>query len=171
MGGISNSNERHGTEVRKAFYRDKFLIFDKEVEPYKKLLLPEDRKAYKQYRREILYRHYFFYISCKEKTKKQLFWHMLKKPIRFWWMFENKYMAKIKGKIPRKKLLILSNILIFCACFFLNFQGTAFWKYVFGFIGTVDMIFAGILLIIGVGSIPLEKHFMKKAKLRTKLVN
>lgn len=171
MGGISNSNERHGLEVRKAFYKDKFRIFDKEVEPYKKLLFPEDRKAYKQYRREILDRHYFFFIDCKEKTRKQLLWYMMKKPIRFWWRFENWYMAKIKGKIPKKKLIILSQILLFCSFFFFQFSGIELWKNVFDVLGIVDMIIAGILLTVSIGSIPLEKYFVKKARLRAKLVN
>lgn len=170
-GGVSNSNNRYGVKVRKEFYEDKYMVFEKEVEPYKKKLFPEDKKAYRQYCKEILERHYFFYITCREKTKKQLFWYMLKKPIRFWWRFENAYMSKIIGKVPRKKMVIASHILLIFAFFFFQFRGETAAKWLFYGFGFLEVMAALVLLFGGVGTVFLERHFKKKAQLRKMLVN
>jgi len=171
MGGISNSNNRYGVETRKAFYEDKYLLYEKEVEPYKTMMFPEDKKAYKQYRKEILERHYFFFIDYKTKTKRQLFWHMLKKPIRFWWLFENKYMNKMNGKIPRRKMIFTSHILLLFAFFFLQFKGMYKIELLFYALGIMDIIVAVPILFGSITTIFLEKHFKKKDHLRKELVN
>lgn len=171
-GGVTNSNARYGKELRKCLYDDKYLLFKNEVAPYIELLTHEDRKAYKQYLREIMARHYFFYIDWPETTTLQRVGLCLKRPIRFWWVFEQKYM-KHKDKIHRKKLFVSAHGLFLFSFLFLNIQiyNNAFILNIFQSIGWLDLIAAGLLLFISIATFPLEKYFCYKAHLRAKLVN
>lgn len=170
-GGITNSNSRYGKEIRKIFYDDKYLIFKKEVNPYLELLFPEDRKAYKRYLKEIMARHYFFYIDWPDASMFQRLKLCLKKPIRFWWVFEQGYVKKVKGKIQRKKLFAASQGLFLLALLFLHVGGYPLVEGLFQFMGWLDLFAAVLLFFVSIVTYPLEKYFQYKARLRTRLVN
>ena len=169
-GGITNSNARYGKEIRRQFYEDKYTIFRKEVTPNIHLLLPEDRKAYKQYLKEIMARHYFFYIDLPGATAAQKIKLCLKKPIRAWWMFEN-FFVKVKDTIPQKKLLVAGQALMLASMLFLKNSGTSFVDYLFRTVGWVDLVAGLLLTLVMLLMYPLDKHFSKKARLRHHLVN
>lgn len=174
MGGITNSNDRYGIEVRKRFYADKYLYFSKEVEPYKDLMTPEDRKCYKTYMTEIMKRHYFFYIDWPGTTTKQRLKMIALNPQRAWWVAEQKYMTKYKDKIKklnRKKLLIIAHAALLVSLFFFHFDAGNKLDWLFDLIGYLDMAAAVLLTVFSVGTYLLEKHFTKKANIRKKLVN
>jgi len=169
-GGISNSNDRYGKEIRRLFYEDKYTIFRKEVNPYLHLLTKEDKKAYKQYMKEIMARHYFFYIDWPEAPTVKRFFLCLRKPIRFWWVFEQRFM-KLHGKIPRKKMLIASQVLLVLSMLFLNTSNNLAVNAIFKAMGWVDFAVGLGMMLGALVTFPLEKHFVKKAKLRHNLVN
>ena len=169
-GGVTNSNARYGKEIRRLFYEDKYTIFRKEVRPNFHLLTPEDKKAFRQYQREIMARHYFFFIDWPDTSAMKKVLLCLTKPVRAWWLFEN-FFVKIKDHIPKKKLLILSQGMLLLSMLFLNNQGTNLTDYLFRVLGWADLI-GGLLLMVGtLAMYPLGKHFDKKAKLRHDLVN
>lgn len=169
-GGVSNSNQRYGKEIRRLFYEDKYTIFRKEVEPYLDMLTPEDRKAYKLYLKEIMERHYFFFIDWEGAPLGTRLRLCLQKPIRLWWVFERRYM-QFQERIPRKKLLILSQGLLLLSMLFLNDQGNAWTDLLFRCLGWVDLAL-GLGLLTGILiSFPLNRHFKKKARFRNELVN
>lgn len=169
-GGVTNSNQRYGKEIRRLFYEDKYTIFRKEVKPNIKLLLPEDRKAFKQYLREIMARHYFFYIDWPDTSAARKVLLCLAKPIRMWWLFENAF-VKVMDHIPKKKLLLAGQGLLLLSMLFLKNTGTAFTDYLFRGLGWVDLVAGLLLTLTTLVVIPLKKHFVKKAKLRHDLVN
>lgn len=173
-GGISNSNDRYGKELRRMFYEDKYLFLRKEVAPYRHLLTEEDRLAHKQYMTEIMARHYFFYIDWPGTSKSERRKMMLKKPIRAWWVFENYFMAHIHEKLKkvnRKKLLALSQVILLLSLVFFHLDSNNFFNWFFELIGYVDLAIGCGVIAFAVGSYLLDKHFIKKANLRKKLVN
>lgn len=167
-GGITNSNDRYGKEIRRLFYEDKYTVFRKEVNPYLNLLSPEDRKAYKQYLVEIMARHYFFYIDLPGTTTAQKIKLGLKKPIRFWWMFEHVF---IKMKFPRKKLLAASLGAFLISMPFLGAQVMPMVDWLYHALGWSSLGGGLLLMAVALLSYPLEKHFKKKDQLRHNLVN
>ncbi len=169
-GGISNSNDRYGKELKKLFYNDKYTLFRKEVEPYLSLLTPEDKKAYKQYRREIMERHYFFYIDWPDTSTLQRVLLCIKKPIRFWWAFELKF-DEIKDKIPKKKLIVGSQLLLVLSMFFLSADINQPIDLLYRTMGWLDVCGGLLMLAIGLLTYPLQKHFEKKMKMRKELTN
>ena len=169
-GGVTNSNDRYGREIRRLFFEDKYTIFRTEVKPNFHLLRKEDQKAYRQYQREIMARHYFFFIDWPDTSAAKKLLLLLAKPIRGWWLFENLFM-KIKDHIPKKKLLIGGQGLLLLSMLFLNNDGAAFTDYLFRAVGWIDLV-VGLLVLAGtLMCYPLSKHFDKKAKLRHDLVN
>lgn len=173
-GGITNSNNRYGKELRRMFYEDKYLFFRKEVEPYKHLLSEEDRKCYRQYMKEIMARHYFFYIDWPDTSKKERLKMVLKNPKHAWWVFENNYMAKLHDKFTkmnRKKMLAAANVAMLLSLLFFHFNSGNKLSWLFDLIGYVDLA-AGILIVLFIlVTTLLNKHFEKKANLRKRLVN
>ena len=170
-GGITNSNARYGKKVRQGFYNDKYLLLKNEVDPYINLLYPEDRKAYKKYLKEIMDRHYFFYIDWPGTSAAQKIKLFVKKPIRLWWAFEQGYMKKLKGKIQRKKLFAVSQCLFLVAMLFLLVNGHSVIENLFYIIGLLDFCIAVLLLTVSIITYPLEKYFQYKERLRKNLVN
>lgn len=169
-GGISNENNRYGKELKRLFYNDKYTLLRKEVEPYLSSLAAEDQKAYKQYMKEIMERHYFFYIDWPETTTRQRFKLCIQKPIRFWWAFELKF-NRISNKIPKKKLLLGSQLLFMLSVLFFSADIDNPIDFLYQAMGWIN-IFSGVLMLfIGIITYPLQKHFSKKAKLRVELVN
>lgn len=169
-GGISNSNDRYGKELRRLFYNDKYTLFRKEVTPYLSLLNPEDRKAHKQYMKEIMERHYFFYIDWPDTSLSQKIKLCMKKPIRFWWVFEQQF-VKIKNKIPKKKLLLGSQILLVLSMLFLHNEIEQPIDYLFWVMGWIDIAVAVLMMLVGSITYPLTLYFAKKEKLRKELTN
>lgn len=169
-GGISNANNRYGKELKRLFYNDKYTLMRKEVEPYLSLLTPEDKKAYKLYMKEIMERHYFFYIDWPDTTTYQRLKLCLRKPIRFWWAFELKFNI-FSNKIPKKKLLIGSQFLFALSVLFLNANPDIPVSFLYQILGWINIILGLFMMITGAVTYPLQKHFKKKAKLRTELIN
>ena len=168
-GGITNSNDRYGKEIRRLFYEDKYTVFRKEVDPYLDMMTPEDRKAYKLYLKEIMARHYYFYIDLPGTSKLERLKLIAKKPIRLWWMMENKFVT-IKDKIPKKKMLVASQALLLLSMIFLNVSEQPAWQ-LFRLLGWAYLA-GGLLLILALGLIiPYSRYCKKKAKLRHSLVN
>lgn len=169
-GGVTNSNERYGKNVRKAFYDDKLLVFKKEVEPYKHLQTKEDKKCYKQYMHEIMDRHYFFYIDYPETSIWQKVKLMIARPIRFWWVLEQQYMKR-RELFQRKKMFILSQVFFLFSMFLFNFGGRGPVYHAFGIMAFFDFVVAVVLFACSVLTYPMEKYFLYKDKLRKQLVN
>ena len=169
-GGISNSNQRYGIERRKAFYDDKYQLYKKEVEPYMDLLTPGDKKAYRQYQREIMERYYFFYIDYPNKSIGERLKLCLKKPIRLWWVFEQQFMKR-KDKIKRKKMLVISQLFFLLSMLFFVFNGCSVLNVVFDIMGIIDLTIASLLFVASIVTYPLKKYFIYKARLRSRLVN
>lgn len=170
MGGITNSNDRYGKEIRKLFYDDKYKIFRKEVEPYLSLLTPEDKKAYKQYMKEIMERHYFFFIDWPDTSFIQKLKLFIKKPIRIWWIFEREFM-RVENKIPKKKCLIGSQILLLFSMIFLGASEYQPLFLMYEMMGWIDFAIALLLFMVALGTYPLKHLFTKKAQLRKMLTN
>lgn len=169
-GGVTNSNQRYGKEIRRLFYEDKYTIFRKEVIPNMDLLLPEDKKAFKHYMREIMERHYFLNIDWPETSAKEKVVALLKKPMGLIWLLELK-LAKRIDFIPKKKLFALSQLVLLVSMFFLNAQGDRVTDVLFRTIGYLDLA-AGLGLMVGSGLLCLmQRYITKKAKLRKYLVN
>lgn len=173
-GGISNSNDRYGKELRRMFYEDKYLFFRKEIDPHKHLLSEEDRKDLKLYMKEIMARHYFFYIDWPGTTKKERLKMCLKNPKHAWWVFENNYMAKFHEKFKkmnRKKLLLAANAALLVSLLFFHFDSGNSLNWIFDLVGYIDLAAAALIILFVVGATLLGKHFVKKANLRKRLVN
>ena len=169
-GGVSNSNDRYGKEIRRQFYDDKYLLFKKEVEPYKQLMTPEDRKCYEQYQREIMARHYFIFVDWPGTTRAEKIRLLLKKPIAIWWMFELWYVNRVKH-IKRKKTVLVSLPLLLIGALPYFLGGDAPRQTLFRVIAAIAAIAGLLLLLIALISYPLEKYFKAKEELRKKLVN
>lgn len=167
-GGITNSNARYGKEIRRLFYEDKYTVFRKEVNPYLHMLTPEDKKAYKQYLREIMERHYFFFIDLPDTSLAQRIKLILKKPIRFWWMFESKFASL---QIPRKKLLAAGLAALLVSMPFFGAEISPMLDVLYHTLGWLCLVGGLALSAIAVLSYPLHKYFEYKAKLRKDLVN
>lgn len=167
-GGITNSNARYGKEIRRLFYEDKYTVFRKEVNPYLSMLTPEDRKAYKQYLREIMERHYFFFIDLPDTSTAQKVKLILKKPIRFWWMFESKF---VSIQIPRKKLLLAGLAALLVSMPFFSADISPMLDLLYHTLGWLCLGGGLAMAAVSVLSYPLHKYFDYKAKLRKNLVN
>ena len=169
-GGITNTNV-YGTVVRKAFFEDKKRIFRTEAEAHMELLTPEDQKAYRQYRREILDRQYFFAIELPEHPgmlQKILF--LLKKPIRILWYMEEIFKKRKSGISTKKMLFAAQVLLLFSLLFETNCEASA-WGTLFRIISIVDG-FLGVLLIpLAVFWACLSRYCNRKDRIRKELVN
>lgn len=170
VGGITNSNERYGKEKRKTFYDDKYQLFKKEVDPYIELLLPEDRKAYKQYLREIMARNYFLNVDWPGTSIWEKVLLLIKRPRRFFWALEKGY-TQYKGLFQRKKMFLASQALLLFALIFLGVDRWDAVGTVFRCIGGLDLLSGLILLVTSVVTYAMEKYYAHKAALRKWLVN
>ena len=169
-GGVTNSNQRYGIEVRKAFYNDKELIFTKEVNPHIRLLSDEDKKALKLYRKEIMARNYFLDIDYAGASSLEKILLFMRKPYAYRWAFENLFMAK-RTMIQRKKMIAISQILFLLSMIFLQYSGLGYFKVLFNVIGVLNLIVAILLFVFAFISYPLDKYYLNKRDLRKWLVN
>lgn len=173
-GGVTNSNERYGKNVRREFYEDKNLIFKKEVNPYKHLMTSEDKKCLKQYMKEIMKRQYFFNIDFPETGIIKRIGMCIVKPVRGWWLFERFFMKNIYHHRMWKLLAAAGVSLVVSTYFFIVSVVVAESAYVsklFGIIGSMFIIGFVLLLISGITGFILKKHFRAKYWLRKRLVN
>ena len=169
-GGITNSNNRYGIAVRKAFFDDKYLMFLKEVEPYQELISLEDQKIGKKYINEIMDRNYFLDIEYQPASIAAKMKAVLKKPKHFFWAFEFEYMKR-KDKVQRKKIVAVSQGLFLLSFFLLQFEGPLVSEVIFLVMGILDLAVALILFVCGLATYPLELFYRFKARARRKLVN
>ena len=169
-GGVTNSNQRYGVAVRKAFYDDKYLVMRKEVEPYLEMIDPEDRQQREVYLREIMERNYFLDIDFHPLGKADKIKAMLKKPKHFFWVFEELFMRYI-GKLPRKKMVLAAQLLIVCCCLLLQYEGCEFLNGLFAVVGIIDLVIALLAFAMALLTYPVELYYKRKAKIRNKLVN
>lgn len=168
-GGVTNSNARYGIDVRKKFFDDKELVYQKEVKPYLNLLSQEDLSCLKAYRKEINQRQYFLsiYWPMASKIKKIIY---LLNPQYLFWIVEivfGKY-----EKYLRKPLIFLASQICFLvyALFLYSNVGT-FRNMVFDWLSCIYFCFGIVLFIFGVILIPFRFYVYKKRLLRKNLVN
>lgn len=167
-GGVTNSNDRYGIEVRKAFYQDKQRIMDTEVLPYRERLLPEDQKALNLYLREIMERDYFLNITCAEVPFVEKLKLTLWAPRRLGWLAERKYLA-LAGKIDHRKWLMLIQCLLVSGAV-LAVCGGQLSQPAISLLGWIEVFAGGISGAVCMLSIILKIYSKQKAKKRRELV-
>lgn len=110
-GGVTNTSV-FGMGVRKGFLEDKIRLLETETEAHMDLLTQEDQKAYRQYKREIMQRQYFFGVELPEtQGKLRKIGLLLKKPIRAVWYAEALFKERRAG-IRIKKMALSSQVLL-----------------------------------------------------------
>lgn len=169
-GGVTNSNETYGVEVRRSFYDDKQRLFQQEVEPYMDMLEPEDKEAYRAYRKEVFDYSYFFNIEWEAAPRFKKLKLTLSSWQHFWWVVEQQYTKKCK-KLDRKKMLFYSQLLVLIGYFILSPIYTGTFSYIFKAVGTVDLIIALCAIFFAIVSLPIERMCQRKAERRKNLVN
>jgi GT2 family glycosyltransferase len=167
-GGISNSNSRYDVLTRKAFYDDKYLLFEREVEPYKDLMASDDLRLYEVYRREILERLYFFHITLYGLSAPAKLKATIRSPKHLCWVLEQQYL-KHRHRLKRKQACLVAQVLLFCSMFLLNSDGIleSFYR----MLGWVNLVGGVLLMILVTVSLPMDLFYTWKKKLRSKLVN
>ena len=98
----------------------------------------------------------------------------LKNPKHAWWVFENKYMAKYREKIKKinkKKLFAATHVALLLSLLFFHFNAGNGLDWLFNLVGYADLFGAIAVVLFILVNYVLEKHFVKKANLRKKLVN
>lgn len=168
-GGVTNSNQRYGLETRRRFFEDKELVFKKEVEPYLDLLTPEDLDALKTYRREIMERNYFLDITWAGASRKQKL-KILLSGQHLGWIIEKKF-EQFGTRIQKKKMLLLSQILIALSVVLLSFQGNSLLYAVYSSMGLIDLSIGILLILIALASYPIHKIVQKNQEKRKSIVN
>lgn len=169
-GGISNSNVIYGKEIKRQFYQDKELVFQKEVDPYRDMLTQEDILAHNIYMREIMDRSYFLDIDWPDTKLPKRIRLIIEKPIRLWWVFEKVYMGK-GWKVKRKKTLLQAVMLLLAGMRILHSQGYTNHEEFWNVYGILLYCISILLIIIAFGSYPIERFMLKKQRMRTELVN
>lgn len=168
-GGVTNSNARYGIDVRKKFFDDKELVYQKEVKPYLNLLSQEDLSCLKAYRKEINQRQYFLSIYWPMASKIKKIMYILN-PQYLFWILEivfDKY-----EKYLRKPLIFLASQICFLvsALFSYSSVGT-FRNMVFDWLSYIYFCIGIVLFIFAVLLIPFRFYVYKKRLLRKNLVN
>ena len=115
-------------------------------------------------------RHYFIFIKWQGASTFKKVKMCIKKPIRAWWVFEINYM-RIKDKIHRKKLFALSQGMMLLSIIFLKANGLSSLAWIYRIMGLLDFVAAVLLFTVSIATYPIEKYFIYKAHLRSKLVN
>ena len=110
VGGVTNSNNRYGVEIRRMFYMDKYRLLDTITEKNLHLLSPEDKRCYRLYQREIMDRNYFLNIDLPTKSKPALLAEGILHPRKGFWLLEIVF-RRVEGRIRPRLLLVLAAIL------------------------------------------------------------
>lgn len=169
-GGVTNTNV-FGTGVRKEFLEDKKRILKMEPAAHKDLLTPEDRKAYRQYMREIMGRQYFFGVELPENQGKlRKIWLMLKKPIRAVWYAEALFRKKRPG-IQIKKMALVSQILLIISLLIEANCEASRWAGFFGILSLAYGLLGVLLLLLSLFCAAMVLYCRHVDKLRKELVN
>ena len=115
-------------------------------------------------------RNYFLNIDFPEATITQLFIMIIKKPIRFLWLFEN-FFIKYQNNISQKKLFALSQTMLLFALLFIKLKPSGLLGTILSIVAYVEIVIALLLSVISIICYPLKKYFDYKKKLRRDLVN
>lgn len=169
VGGVTNSNARYGIDVRKKFFDDKKLVYQKEVKPYLNLLSQEDLSCLKAYRKEINQRQYFLsiYWPMASKIKKIIY---LLNPQYLFWIVEIVF-GKYEKYLRKPLILLASQICFLVSALFLYSNVGTFRNMVFDWLSCIYFCFGIVLFIFGVILIPFRFYVYKKRLLRKNLVN
>lgn len=170
MGGVTNTNQSYGVEVRKAFYADKYHLMEKEVEPYRQLLTKTDQNCLKLYQYEIMARNYFLDIDCELFTRKEKLLTALKEPHKLIWLVERKY-GFLEKKISHIKWLAGTQIFLLSGAFLLACGAVASSeRELLSGLGWIELLGTAASLIGCVFSLLLKVYCHFKANKRRKLV-
>lgn len=164
--GVTNSNNRYGIENRRAFYEDKYRLLDTITKENLHLLSKTGKKHYQIYRKEIIDRNYFIDIDLQSNSKKQLVLQMLRHPVKLAWMLEEPFM-RIASKIKRKKILVLSQLLLMiCVFLFTCAEKRITICWLFSLFAWLDLIGAMGCIVLSVSSALMQYYYTKKIKTR-----
>lgn len=169
-GGVTNTNV-FGTGVRKEFLEDKRRLLETETEAHMDLLTQEDQKAYRQYKREIMQRQYFFGVELPEtQGKLRKIGLLLKKPIRAVWYAEALFKER-RSEIRIKKMALSSQVLLVISLMMeINCEASRYAGF-FGLIALVDGMLGVLLLLMSLLCAAMVLYVRHHEKLRRELVN
>lgn len=170
VGGVTNSNQRYGVEVRKRFFDDKELVYQKEVKPYLHLLSKEDLECLKLYRHEINKRNYFLHIDWQVASIFRKLVYMLN-PQYFLWLLEaafNRYEKYLRKPI----MLMISQCCLVASGLLLDIDTSIYYfNIVFKAFGYLHFIVSIVLVLMVLFLIPFCRYVYSKRALRKMLVN
>ena len=168
-GGVTNSNQRYGIEVRKRFFDDKELVYQKEVKPYINLLFKEDLECLKSYRKEIHYRNYFLQINWKSAS-------LLKKCLYlfnfqcFIWVLEAAF-TRYEKYLRKPIMLLISQGCFLSSVFYINNGAYDIINKIYQIWGYINFSIGLLLFFLVLFLVPFRKYVYKKRELRKMLVN
>lgn len=168
-GGVTNSNQRYGIEVRKKFFDDKELVYQKEVKPYINLLFKEDLECLKSYRKEIHYRNYFLQINWKSAS-------LLKKCLYlfnfqcFIWVLEAAF-TRYEKYLRKPIMLLISQGCFLSSVFYINNGAYDIINKIYQIWGYINFSIGLLLFFLVLFLVPFRKYVYKKRELRKMLVN
>lgn len=170
LGGVTNSNDSFGVDVRKDFFQDKLHLLNSIAEKNLHLLSPEDRRLYRQYRHEIMDRNYFLQIDAQSMTRGQKIRAALSSPVKAFWLFEEAFWKHF-SKIRKKRLLMYAQLLILISAllFFSAEKGGALQE-AYQLIGWLDFLAGVACAGIAVCCALCQGFLLYKRRLRRNLV-
>ena len=170
VGGVTNSNQRYGVEVRRRFFDDKELVYQKEVKPYLNLLNKEDLKLLKCYRKEINARNYFLQINWQVASSyKKIFY--LFNPTYLLWLMEAAF-NRYEKYLRKPMMLLVSQCCLVASVLLLGIETSSdYLNMVFNTFGYLHFAVSIILLLIVLFLIPFCRYVYNKRALRKMLVN
>ena len=169
-GGVTNTNV-FGTGVRKEFLEDKRRLLETETEAHMDLLTQEDQKAYRQYKREIMQRQYFFGVELPEtQGKLRKIGLLLKKPIRAVWYAEALFKERRSG-IRIKKMALSSQVLLVISLMMeINCEASRYAGF-FRVLAFADGMLGVLLLLLSLVCAVMVLYCRHQDKLWRELVN
>ncbi len=170
VGGVTNSNQRYGVEVRKKFFDDKELVYQKEVKPYLNLLTKEDFKLLKCYRKEINARNYFLQINWQVASSyKKIFY--LFNPTYLLWLMEAAF-NRYEKYLRKPMMLVVSQCCLVASLLMFGIETSSdYLNMVFNTFGYFHFIISIVLVLMVLFLIPFCRYVYSKRALRKRLVN
>ena len=170
VGGITNSNQRYGVEVRKKFFDDKELVYQKEVKPYLNQLSKEDLECLKLYRHEIHNRNYFLHIDWQVASIFKKLVYMLN-PQYFLWLLEAAF-NRYEKFLRKPMMLMVSQCCLVASGLLLDIDTSIdYLNIVFKAFGYFHFIISIVLVLMVLFLIPFCRYVYSKRALRKRLVN